>query len=82
MSRFYFCTQEGGRLVVDDEGTELPRLDVARQEAVKTAREIVAECVRTGRELDVEALIVTDARGYPVIVLPLEEVLPQRLRRR
>jgi hypothetical protein len=82
MSRFYFCTQEGGRLAVDDEGTELPRLDVARQEAVKAAREIVAECVRTGRELDVEALIVTDARGYPVIVLPLEEVLPQRLRRR
>jgi hypothetical protein len=81
MARFYFFIKARDRLISDDEGADLSGPDEARQEAIKIARETVAECVRTGRDLDVEAIIVTDGEGHPVVTLPFERVLPRRLRR-
>jgi hypothetical protein len=42
MGRFYFHLQHGGELLIDPEGTELPDCDVARQEALRSARELLA----------------------------------------
>ena len=81
MARLYFFIKAGDRLISDEEGADLLGPDEARQEAIETARETVAECVRTGRDLDVEAIVVTDGEGHPVVIVPFEKVLPKLLRR-
>jgi hypothetical protein len=81
MALFYFSIKAGDRLISDDEGSEFSGPNEARQEAIEAAREIVADSAWTGRDLDVEAIIVTDGEGFPVVTLPLENVLPKRPKR-
>jgi uncharacterized protein DUF6894 len=80
MALFYFCIQTDDGLINDEEGSELSGPDEARREAVEAAREIVAEFAQTGRELNVQAIVVTDGEGQPVLTVRFESVLPARLR--
>jgi hypothetical protein len=82
MERFFFYLKEAGRLVAVDAGLELPGPRAAQDEAVQTAREILAEHVRTGADLHIEAVIVTDQSGHLVTVLPITNVLPRPLAQR
>jgi hypothetical protein len=52
MPRFYFHVRRGAILEVDNEGVEFPTLEEARQEAIRAAREIIADQLIKG---DVEA---------------------------
>ena len=51
---FYFYLEESGRMVSDEEGLELASAEVARVEAMDAAREILAQSVRSGEDLDVQ----------------------------
>jgi hypothetical protein len=81
MARFYFCMQKGDRLIPDEEGMELAGPDVAHAEATMAAREVLSECIRRGKDLEVEALIVTDGDGRPIFGVRFEGLLPPRLKR-
>jgi hypothetical protein len=64
MPRFYFDIRENGRLLIDEDGTDLPNLQVAEREAIMTAIELVREAVHGDTDITVE---VRDERGnYPV----------------
>jgi hypothetical protein len=86
MPRFYFnyrnlnqSTQEVV-LVKDDEGIELPGLEAARATALASAREVVAENVKSATAHVMEVLFVTDENGRELLTIPAREVLPETLR--
>jgi hypothetical protein len=49
MGRFCFHLRAGDKLTPDDEGIDLPNFTAARREAVLSARELLAEAIRSGK---------------------------------
>ena len=77
MARFYFHLQDGGELIPDLEGTDLPNCDAARQEALQSAREILSDAIRAGKPKAPEAFVIADEAGRTLDVVPLSLVLPE-----
>jgi hypothetical protein len=77
MGRFYFHIMKGDELIPDDEGTELPDVAAATREALKSARELLAEAIKVGKPKVPDALVIADEAGRTVEVLPLAAVLPE-----
>jgi hypothetical protein len=80
MARFYFHLQEGGNLLEDSDGTDLPDVDAARLEAILAARDILSDAIRTGRGKVAEAFVIADEAGRKIDVVPLSIVLPEPLK--
>jgi hypothetical protein len=80
VGHFYFDFKERVKLFEDKEGLELPSLDAARQEARKTARELLAEAIKAAKAQVPEALVIADQDGRTLEVLPLASVLPPSLK--
>jgi hypothetical protein len=68
---------KGDELIPDDEGTELPDVAAATREALKSARELLAEAIKVGKPKVPDALVIADEAGRTVEVLPLAAVLPE-----
>ena len=81
MARFYFHLQDGGELIPDPEGTELPDCDTARQEAFQSARELLANAIKAGKPKVPEAFVIADEAGRMLDVVPLAAVLPMTLKK-
>jgi hypothetical protein len=80
MRIFYFHLKRGDDLITDEEGVSLPDLAAARHEALQSAREILADAIKTGKPNVPEAVVVVDEHGRTVDSLRLAAVLPQPLR--
>jgi hypothetical protein len=80
MPRFYFHIKHGDRLVEDKEGDDFPDLALARAQALEAAREMWSEAIKTGRELIADAFVITDEQGHRLLLVPMTEALPKRLR--
>jgi hypothetical protein len=65
----YFNFREGERLERDRIGMYLPDLDAARDEAIRTWRDLVEVAAHSG-ELPGCAIEITDATGEPVLTIP------------
>ncbi|WP_160003599.1 hypothetical protein [Rhizobium sp. 18055] len=61
--RYFFNIREQGDFLADDTGVELPSLDAVQTEAVRTAREMMADGILTGKALDESVFEVTDEKG-------------------
>jgi hypothetical protein len=81
MARFYFHLQEAGKLHADPEGTDLPDVSAARQEALLAAREILSNAIRAGRARVPEAFVIADEAGRKLDVVPFAAVLPEPLKK-
>ena len=77
MARYFFSLKMRDRVISDEEGSEFSDLDQACEEAIKAAREIVAEFAFSGKDLDVEAIIITDSEDQSLATLSLEDFLPR-----
>jgi hypothetical protein len=66
MSRFYFHVRDGKDLIEDEEGNDLPDLDIALAEAEASAREIMADRMRQGRPSVSVMIEVHDQKGTKV----------------
>ena len=77
MSRFYFHLQAGGQVVPDDEGTDLPNLSAAQREAIQSAREMLADAIKSGKPEVAEVFVITDEVGRALAVVPLLAALPK-----
>jgi hypothetical protein len=77
--RYYFHLKHGQELIRDEEGDELPDDERAKSAAIKAARELLAETIRQGRDLELDAFVIEDEHGHNTF-LPLAEALPKRLR--
>jgi hypothetical protein len=71
MTRFFFHIQDAST-TLDDEGTELPDVNAARQEAIRACGEMIREIPATIRRGDAWRLWVTDqprGQGHTLFTL-------------
>jgi hypothetical protein len=80
LARYYFQFRDGDRVIDDPEGTECRDIAHARLEALAAAREIVGAAIRFGQDVPGDTIVVTDGTTKPLLVVPLAEVLPAKLK--
>ena len=68
MPRFYFHLHNDIE-APDEEGLELPDLEAARSEAIRTGRELVAEAVRNGQVNLSHWIEIQDESGAQVLAV-------------
>ena len=64
--RFYMHVCNGNGFVEDDEGVELPDMDVARAKAIEAARDLMASELRAG-ELDLASFIEVEDENHALL---------------
>ena len=62
-------------MVEDLEGTDCPDLAAARVEAIASARELMANAIRQGRDISSRSIEVQDRDGSVVLALPFREAV-------
>jgi hypothetical protein len=81
MPKFFINFQDANGLITkDDEGIDLLGLEAARQVALMSAREIIADNIKFESPHPLAAIIITDESGRGVMTLPAKEVLPEPLK--
>ena len=63
MPSFFFHVREGGRLIEDPDGSDLPDLETARAGALAAARVAIAEQIRMGKSVGDRSFEITDEAG-------------------
>jgi len=77
MPRFFFHLKDG-ITVCDEDGLVFATPEDARQEAIKAAREIMANDVRQGRLSLRDQILIDDENGRPVMVVPFADAIEIR----
>ncbi len=73
--RFHFHVVANGERVITEDGSEFTDLAAARRQAVASAREIMAQRLRTGQTTPADlSLIITDAQGDTLGNLSMREI--------
>jgi hypothetical protein len=80
MTRFYFHLRTGDELMLDEEGQSFCDLFAARREAEKSARELLANAIKDGKEKVADALVIVDEQGQIDSFL-IANVLPKSYRK-
>jgi hypothetical protein len=80
VARFFFNVRDGAYLLKDEEGIDLPSIDHARAQALQSTRELLAEAIKSGGDLSVDAVVVADEQGNEITSIAIKEALPKRLR--
>jgi hypothetical protein len=80
MARYFLHLRQIDQSVIEDwEGSELPSLQAAQEEAMRGIRHLVAEAIKFGRDIDVEAVVITDHQGRHLHSVPVKDALPESL---
>ena len=79
MPRFYIHFRTGDQIATDDVGIELPSLEEARDTALASAREIVADNVKSNTKNPLRAVIVAGESGQDLLTISVKDVLPEPL---
>ena len=69
MPRFYINFRNGDEIAQDREGTELPSLEAAKELAMNSARELLADSVKTGSNPTTTAAGRANPSNLPVVLL-------------
>lgn len=77
MPRLFINYQSGDSIAKDDEGHDYRALDEARSAALASAREILADNVRSGTRSPLDAVIITDESGVELMMIRATDVLPK-----
>jgi hypothetical protein len=80
MPRFYFNFRSGDSTTNDDQGIECATLEDARKMALASARELLADNIKSGSKTPVEAVIIMSESGQELMTIPARDVLPEPLR--
>jgi hypothetical protein len=72
MPLYYLHIRNGDKLEVDPDGTELPDLESAFEEARKVARELVGEVADLGRGAIIE---IADGSGETILAVPFSDAV-------
>jgi hypothetical protein len=75
MPVYFLHLRESGERIEDPQGTEFPSLMAARAEAIRSAREMMAESLRAGQPLDHQQIEICDASGELLEVVRFRDVL-------
>lgn len=76
MAKYYFHIRNGEEFVEDVEGIFMLDIAAVQEEAVKAAREMVADLVIRGQQIDEKRFEVEDEKGDIVLILPFRLAIP------
>jgi hypothetical protein len=80
MPKYHFQQRTGHSVVDDDEGSDFPDIETARQYALRAARELLAESIRWNGKPPPDCIVVMDGEGRQIMTVLLAEVLPESIR--
>lgn len=75
MPIYFFNIRRGDELVVDHDGSDLANEDAALDEALSSAREIIARKVLANDLIDGEQFEIYNEAGERVLVVPFKSAL-------
>ena len=75
MPLYYFHVINGEETIRDEEGIDLANMDEVREEALQAARQIMAELVLTGKDLDNRRFEIEDDAGETMLIYPFKLAL-------
>jgi hypothetical protein len=78
MPRFHLHIQGEDGITADAEGSDLPDLEAAREEAIEAARQIMSWAVRDGYWPDGQRFVITDTGGTVLLEFPFSDALRAR----
>jgi hypothetical protein len=81
MAKFYIHFRCRDKIDKDDVGIDLPTLAEAREAALLSLRELLAENIHADSKTPVDAAIITDESGRELMAIPAKDVLPASLRK-
>ena len=78
MPKFYInFLDTGDQLAEDDDGFDFPSLEKAREAALASAREILADNIKGKAGFPLKAVIIADERGQELATIAASAILPQ-----
>jgi hypothetical protein len=81
MARFFINIKNGDEVLSDEEGIDLASVDDAKEEALRSARDLLCFAIKAGKPTVPEAFVITDETGRALETVPLAVVLPTSLRK-
>lgn len=78
MPHLFLNYREDDVLFNDAEGRDYTSLDAARGDAVRGARDIIAEQIRQGEPIDGARIEITDAQGDILAIVFLRDVITRK----
>jgi hypothetical protein len=80
MPRFNINFRIAGQIVLDDVGQDLPGLEEAKATAIASAREILANNIRTNNDAVLESVSIANERGEELVTIAAKDVLPDAIK--
>lgn len=78
MPRYFFHLRNDHE-TVDDEGSDFADDQAAQKEALATARELLADAIKSGKKSLPEQIVVADASSREVATINIKDLLPASL---
>ena len=75
MARYFFHIVDQGHVIPDEEGSDHPDLEAAKNEARASARDLAAQAIRRGETPNAICVEIHDHAGRVLAALAVEEVL-------
>lgn len=75
MPAFHFNIVVGTTVLVDDEGTELPNLATAHDEAVKDARSLMSSAILDGLDISGRHINICNEIGETLLVVEFADTI-------
>lgn len=79
MPRFFLHIDDGTLRIEDEEGSELPDLTAARNEALRGARQLWAAAIRDGQDIGMRCFTIEADDGNVIDTVAMDEALPRTL---
>lgn len=80
MPRFFINYRHGDLIAEDDEGQDYPGLEEACSAAVASARELLADNIRSATNSPLDAVIIKNESGDQLMMISARDVLPKTWR--
>jgi len=82
MPRFFLHIDDGTQRIEDEEGSELPDLTAARDEALGAARQLWAAAMLTGRDIGKGNFLIANDQDEVIASVEIDDGLPEALVKR
>lgn len=82
MPRFFLHIDDGTQRIEDEEGSDLPNLAAAHEEALAAARQLWAAAILRQQDIGTRRFVISDDESTVLDTVEMDEALPRNLRDR
>ena len=79
MPRFFLHIDDGTQRIEDKEGSELPNLEAAREEALGSARQLWAAAILRQQDIGSRRFVIVSGDGDVADTVEMDDALPRTL---